>query len=351
MRSSFEYDVQNGVATPATASTPQPQPQLQQHQFQSGQGRYYRQETSAAQPVQYITYMQNPPPMIGIEEAVWGLVHTGQKKHNTPLGKRLVKAFMAGVLLSTGGVLVDTIAADPWLTANAPGVLKLLQGAIFPVGLVMIVLLQVDLLTGHMAYFIASTLKRKVPIWAFLLDWAIVFIGNLAGSLFFAGLLVYYAGNLAPTMRHGAEYVATAKASPTFPQTLARGVGCNLLVCIAVFQASLARDVASKILATWFPVFVFVSANYSHVIADMFLLPQGMMQGAPVSVGTYIWRVMISAGLGNILGAGLLVLPLLYLYGGEEHNPERPQSDLPLDSTRTNSSHRIDGKDVERDVA
>lgn len=49
------------------------------------------------------------------------------------------------------------------------------------------------------------------------------------------------------------------------------------------------------------------------------------MQGSPVSVGTYIWKVMISAGLGNILGAGLLVLPLLYLYGGEEHNPERSE--------------------------
>lgn len=251
MQASSDYDrYQDGVATPATASIPH-QPSMQQHHILSGQGRYL-----GAPPVQYVTYVQSPPPMISIEEATWGLVYTGQKKHNTSLGKRLVKAFMGGAFLSTGGILVDTIAADPWLTANAPGVLKLLQGAIFPVGLVMIVLMQMDLLTGHMAYFIASTLKRRVPIWAFLLDWTIVFIGNLAGSLFFAGLLVYYAGNLGPTMRHGAEYVAIAKAAPTFAQTLAKGVGCNLLVCIAVFQASLARDLASKILATWFPVFV-----------------------------------------------------------------------------------------------
>lgn len=80
----------------------------------------------------------------------------------------------------------------------------------------------------------------------------------------------------------------------------------------------------------------------------MFLLPSGMMQGAPVSVGTYIWRVMISAGLGNILGAGLLVLPLLYLYGGEEHDPQRSQSDALLDSTRTNSTNNVAAKDVER---
>lgn len=196
--------------------------------------------------------------MIDIEQAVWAWILAGRTKHNTPIGKRLVKAFLAGVFLSTGGVLVETLAADPWLSTNAPGLLKIMQGAVFPVGLVMLVVLQMDLLTGHMAIFILSTLKRKVPIWAFVLDWAIVLVGNLAGSLFFAGLMVYYSGNLSPAMREGAAAIATAKAGPTvtFAQTLARGVACNLLVCVAVFQASLARDLVSKIVGAWFPIFV-----------------------------------------------------------------------------------------------
>lgn len=211
-----------------------------------------------------LTQYQPPPPaaapsgIVSLEQAVWAWILAGRTKHNTPIGKRFVKAFLAGVFLSTGGTLVDTLAADPWLSTNASGLLKILQGAVFPVGLVMLVVMQMDLLTGHMAVFILSTIKRKVPLWAFAMDWAIVFVGNLAGSLFWAGLMVYYAGNLSQPMRDGAAAIATAKAGPTvtFAQTLARGVACNYLVCVAVFQASLAKDLSGRIIGAWFPIFV-----------------------------------------------------------------------------------------------
>lgn len=80
----------------------------------------------------------------------------------------------------------------------------------------------------------------------------------------------------------------------------------------------------------------------------MFLIPSGLMQGSKVSVGTYIWKVLISAGLGNILGAGLLVLPLLYLYGGEEYNPERSEvaEALPPRSSGVHDPAYV--KDIER---
>lgn len=87
-----------------------------------------------------------------------------------------------GLFLSFGGMLVQILQADPWLVSNTPGLLKILQGAVFPVGLVMIVLFQVDLVTASQAIFILSTLKRKVPIWAFLIDWSVCLIGNLAGG-------------------------------------------------------------------------------------------------------------------------------------------------------------------------
>lgn len=239
----------------------------------------------------------------------------------------------------------------------------------------MTVLLQADLVTGAMAIMILSTIKRKVPLWAFLLDWFIAFFGNLAGALFHAGLLVFYTDIYTEAMVTGSAAAATAKAGPAinFRENLLRGMGCNLLVCLAVYQASLAKDVISKIVAAWFPIFVFISAGFEHVVASMFIIPEGLMQGSPVTVGRYIWNAMIReylgaktrsaqtfanvelmmphsntphplarpclAGfLGNILGAALLVLPLLYLYGGDEHDPLRssPSGEtLPI----TNGNH------------
>lgn len=90
-------------------------------------------------------------PMLTLEEATWSWIYSGRSKHALPLGKRFTKAFMAGMLLSMGGMLVQILSADPWLATNAPGLLKILQGACFPVGLIMIVLLQMDLVTGQMA--------------------------------------------------------------------------------------------------------------------------------------------------------------------------------------------------------
>lgn len=204
----------------------------------------------------------NTPPassqsMVTLEQATWAWVMAGPSKHKLPLGKRFVKAFMAGLFLSTGGMLVGTLTANPWMTTNAPGLLKIIQGAVFPVGLVMIVLLQMDLVTGQMAIMLMATLKRKVPIWAWIVDWMIVFVGNLAGALLYTGF-VYGSGTYTAPMQSGIATLATAKAGPAvnFGQVLVRGIGCNTLVCLAVFQASLAKDVISKIVAAWFPIFV-----------------------------------------------------------------------------------------------
>lgn len=146
-----------------------------------------------------------------LEQATWAWIMAGPAKHKLPIGKRFVKAFMAGLCLSMGGMLVQVLSADPWLAENAPGLLKIIQGACFPVGLVMIVLLQLDLVTTAMGVMTMSTLKRKVPYWAFLSDWTIAFTGNLAGSLLYTGF-VYGSGIYTPAMKTGAAGVATAKA-------------------------------------------------------------------------------------------------------------------------------------------
>jgi formate/nitrite transporter len=199
------------------------------------------------------------PQMITLEQATWAWIEAGNKKHTMEIGVRFTKAFLAGIFLSLGGTLVQVLTADPWLAANAPGLLKIIQGAVFPIGLIMIVLFQADLVTSQMAIMIMATVKRKVPIWAFILDWPLVFFGNLIGALAYAGLIVHFGGIYSPAMSAGAAAAADAKVSAVnFREIFLRGIGCNFSVCAAVFMASLAKDVISKIVAAYIPIFFFV---------------------------------------------------------------------------------------------
>jgi len=81
----------------------------------------------------------------------------------------------------------------------------------------------------------------------------------------------------------------------------------NWLVCLAVFLAASSREIASKILAIWWPITTFVALGMDHVIANMFLIPIGIFNGAPITVGYYIWKSMIPALLGNTIGGGFFV--------------------------------------------
>ena len=78
------------------------------------------------------------------------------------------------------------------------------------------------------------------------------------------------------------------------------------MVCVAVWQGTCATEVAGKVLALWFPTAAFVMMGFDHVVANMFLIPIGMMLGANVTVGR-MFAALAMATLGNIVGGGLFV--------------------------------------------
>lgn len=86
-----------------------------------------------------------------VEQGAWAFCNSAVKKHNAPIPARLVKAFFAGMFLSFGGMLALIVGGgSPTLTMENPGLVKIASAAVFPVGLVMIVLLQQELLTSNM---------------------------------------------------------------------------------------------------------------------------------------------------------------------------------------------------------
>jgi len=207
------------------------------------------------------------------------------------------------------------------LTASNPGIVKVLGGFVFPVGLVMIVLQGQELLTSNMMIFPMAVIKGAVPLWSLPVNWIIVTFGNLAGSLFFGAILVHYSGIVSadPYPAYIKAFALKKAAEPEWHQIFLRGIGCNWLVCVAVWQAAGARDTVSKIFAIWIPIWIFVACGFDHVVANMFSVPLGIMFGADLTVAEYIRKSLIASYLGNIVGALIVALPATYYYLGDYH--------------------------------
>jgi len=143
-----------------------------------------------------------------------------------------------------------------------------------------------------------------------LRHWFLTFFGNLAGSLFMVGIIFGYGGVFSSDiLRKEVLAVATSKAvTPHWHQIFLKAIGANWLVCLACFMSCMAREFFSKVAAIWWPVFAFVLLGLDHVIANMFYMPMAIFLKAPnITVGYYIWKSMIPAALGNIVGGAVFV--------------------------------------------
>ncbi|KAK2463211.1 hypothetical protein APHAL10511_004866 [Amanita phalloides] len=245
-----------------------------------------------------------------------GWFQSGVAKHKDRLESVFLKAVLAGVMLSFGGILFQIANASPGLLASNPGLLKILAAFVFPAGLVMIVLQGQELLTSNMMIFPMAVLKGAIPWWSLLLNWFIVFWGNLVGSLFVAEILVHYSGIVsAQPYRSAIQSFAVRKVNdPHWHQIFLRGIGCNWLVCVAIWLGMGARDTVSKVYVLWFPIWIFVACGFDHVVANMFSIPLGIALGADLTVAQYIRKSLFASLFGNIVGGLVVALPATYFY-------------------------------------
>ncbi len=236
------------------------------------------------------------------------------KKASLPYRRSFTAAFFAGMFIAFGA-LCSQIASVEFHPFGA----KFAAAAVFPIGLIMVVLVGAELFTGNnlMAY---SVYDRALGKGALLKNWFVVYIGNMVGSLFLANLVIWggtyrlFAGQLAKGMIAAAETKALLAPCEMF----VRAVGCNILVCVAVWCAIRAKGTAGKIIATFLPVFAFVYCGFEHSIANMYFIPVGMATQA-VSDGslTIPWSGLFLnlfwVTLGNIVGGALVVAGGLWL--------------------------------------
>ncbi len=251
----------------------------------------------------------------------------GQKKVVIPTGKFFTLAILAGAFIAFGAELSIMVGHQ---TGLGVGITKLLAGSVFSVGLMLVIIAGSELFTGDNLIVIAA-LEKKIR-WSQVLNrWMLVYLGNFVGSILLAaimfgtGLWLVNGGLVGAT----ALNIANAKVNLTFMQALMRGIGCNWLVCLAVWMAISAKDIAGKILAIYFPIMAFVASGFEHSVANMFFIPYGLfLKGSPAVVdatgkaasafsnltwGNLITKNLVPVTIGNIIG-GALFVGMLYWY-------------------------------------
>jgi formate/nitrite transporter len=196
------------------------------------------------------------------------------------------------------------------------GPARLLGGLVFSLGLVLVIVAGAELFTGN-ALIVMAWVDRKIRLRDLLRNWAVSFAGNAAGAaaivvlMAMAGLLKGQAGDLAIR-------IAEAKAGLGWTEALARGILCNMLVCLAVWLTFAARDVAGKILAILLPISAFVLLGFEHSIANLYFIPAGWIAGASVGWEGFLGN-LVPVTLGNIIGGAggvALTYRLAYRPGG-----------------------------------
>ena len=255
----------------------------------------------------------------GITEAATA---AGAAKAALGARKALVAGFLAGAFIAFGGLLavVTSAGLDPKIWGALP---TLITGAVFSVGLMLVVIAGSELVTGNMALIPLAVLRRRASLKGLARNWAIVLVGNLLGSLFVAYFFAVQTGVItadAPFARISA--IAEMKGhTETDWQVFLRGIGCNWLVCLAIWMSIGAQDIGGKILAIFFPVMAFVAMGFDHLVANMFFMPAAIFSG----VDGITWADALSnwlfAGLGNIVGGALFVGGAYWYLHGRDPEP------------------------------
>ncbi|KAK0730969.1 Formate/nitrite transporter [Lasiosphaeris hirsuta] len=249
-------------------------------------------------------------------EAIELASRAGVKKGNMRLDKIFLSSVSAGCLLSFGAAVSLSTTTAPWFQENAPGLIRTISALVFPLGLVLIVLTGAELFTGNNLFTTIAVLHGRLSLGRMLVHWVVCFLGNLAGSLFVMAIICGYGGvfDSPPYKALVIKFVTAKQVDPQWHQIFLRAIGCNWLVCLALYLGMQGKDLSSKIAGIWWPIFAFVAIGLDHVVANMFFIPLGIFLGTPnLTVGLYIWKGIIPAGIGNIIG-GALFCAVYYYY-------------------------------------
>jgi formate/nitrite transporter len=253
-----------------------------------------------------------------IAETVASSVGVG--KATSPWFSVFVLGILAGAYIGFGGLLSTSVTFD--LAARAGiGIAKVVAGSAFSLGLMLVVIAGAELFTGN-NLMVSSVMSREITLTTMCQRWALVYVANFLGSILLALLFLlsglWKTGNGA--LGTAAVGIAMSKLGLSFSEALFRAIGCNWLVCLAVWMALAARQTIGKIFAIFFPIMGFVAIGFEHCVANMYFIPVAIFlkswAGVAVPAGadpqalgwlSFLWKNLLPVTIGNIIGGAVFV--------------------------------------------
>ena len=266
-------------------------------------------------------------------------MNAAKGKTELPLLRMILLGIFAGMFIA-GGASASSLAMH---AISNVGLARLVAGAIFPVGLMMIVLVGGELFTGD-CLMIMGCVHGKFSAAKMVKVLVVVYLTNFVGSVLFAELVnlsgqYNYTNGLlgAFTIK-----VAMGKVNLSFGAALASGILCNIFVCMAVLMAMAAKDIAGKIWAIFFPILAFIVSGYEHCVANMYYIPAGIFAKANPAYAAlamesygyttlqlenlnwvnFVVKNLVPVTIGNIVGGMVFVGLPLYLIHSQKLKAE-----------------------------
>lgn len=262
-------------------------------------------------------------------ELVQIYINSAVGKACLPFDRLVALAILAGAYIAFGAEFC-TIASTGTASTLGFGLSKVLGGACFSLGLMLVVVCGGELFTGN-CLIVTALPGKKVACRGLLYNWVVVYFGNFVGALVVMAIVVYggtwnVADGAAGTT---ALNIAAAKCNLGWGEALVRGIGCNWLVCLGVWMGLAGRDIVSKVWGIFFPIAAFVAIGFEHCVANMYFIPKALLiKGAPqtaqfvaeneallanLNLEHFIVGNLIPVTIGNIIGGAVFVGMLYYV--------------------------------------
>lgn len=248
----------------------------------------------------------------------------GLSKVKKSTAKSFSLAVFAGAFIAIAFVFYITVTTGaqsaPW------GLVRVAGGIAFSLGLILVVLCGGELFTSTVLSTVAWA-EGLVSTKKLLGCWARVYFGNMLGAaimllLVFSAKMYFLDGG---QWGLNALLIAQHKLQHTWIQAFSLGILCNILVCLGIWMTFSTKDILAKSMLLILPVAMFVGSGFEHSIANMFMVPLGIMiqnfsepaffisnnisstQFADLNWSNFLLHNLIPVTLGNIVGGGVLI--------------------------------------------
>lgn len=247
-------------------------------------------------------------------EAALAVVATAMKKSRLPLHILVINSILAGFFFTSGSML--------YIVCESTGVrmqdngfdlfVVLAQGLVYGVGLFYVVICGMELFNSNILYFSVGVMRGAVTIMDLFISWFVSFWLNLASTIFVMYLFCHVSKVFQqPDYIAGTIAIGLSKDSYSFMETFLKGIIGNFFVCLAIYLQIMVKPLHVKLLMMVLPVFTFVSCGFTHVVADMGLVPAAIFNNVGYGFGHYFWKIMLPGALGNMIGGSFfgIVIP------------------------------------------